>query len=92
MTATGVHKKVTFPSIPYSMDYEAQTKNLEYLTSKMNGSFDSNDEPLYTCDERLPASDTEVLMFLPVYDAAVNVTSPHATFTGECWDFDVTYE
>jgi hypothetical protein len=91
-TASGVHKNVSFPSLPYAMDYEAQTKNLEYLTSKMNGSFLADSEPLYTCDERLPASDTEVLMFLPVYDAAVNVDRPTATFTGECWDFDITYE
>lgn len=58
----------------------------------MNGSFVPNDEPLYTCEERLPSSTEQVLMFLPVYDGAVNSDMPHATFTGKCWDFDVTYE
>lgn len=90
-TPTGLQKSVTFPSVPYHMNYEAQASNLEYLTQKMKGTV-SNDEPLYTCDERIPRSETQMLNFLPVYDAAVNADMPHASFKGTCWDFDVTYE
>lgn len=88
----GIRKHVTFPSVPYQMNYEAQASNLKYLHSRLTSNNIPNDEPLYTCGERIPHSETQMLNFLPVYDAAVNVDMPHASFSGECWDFDVTYE
>jgi hypothetical protein len=29
-------KNITFPTIPYAMDYVAQTKHLERMTARMN--------------------------------------------------------
>lgn len=72
------------------MDYEAQTRNLDYLTSKLQGSV-SNDQPIYTCDTRMPLAPGEAFNFLPVYNGAVSESNPKASFTGKCFDYDVTY-
>ena len=88
-----IHKILTVPNLPYVMDYPAQTRHLEYLTKKSKAAklgTVPNDEPFYKCDER-HQSDSQVFSFLPAYNGFVSPSQPKASFTGACWDFDVTY-
>jgi len=90
------HRTVTLPEIPFHMNYEAQAAHLESMTNNMSHKLQQShllkDEPIYTCDTRIPLDDKEMLNFFPVYNEYVNEQNPNVTFTGRCWDFDVVYE
>lgn len=92
-----IHRKVTISTLPYSMDYQRQTETLNNLTALLRGSDNPNVhddkgiEPIYTCDDRLPLSNTAMLNFFPVYNDYINDSNSHVTFEGRCFDFDVTY-
>lgn len=62
------------------------------LISHKTGESISYGEPIYTCDDRMPQVPSDSFSFFPVYNGIVNASNPTTSFSGRCWDFDVTYE
>lgn len=89
-----IQKVITKPIVPFAKDYAQQTKHIENLTklaSRLNNHFQSNDQPIWTCEDRTPGDFTDPYDFFPIYLADIGPGRPKAHFTGRCFDFDVEY-
>jgi len=87
-----VEKTIKAPLVPYHMDYaqqEAHLKNLNQHGKKLK----SGSVPIYTCANRAPlTADTDLTtptdfgMFLPVFAAHVDSSSPSGSYAGSCFE------
>lgn len=80
------------------MDYESQAENLNRMTEqlknkeKLTNFHKLQEQPIYTCDTRIPLDDKAAFDFFPVYNGFINGSNPSVQFSGKCWDFDIQYQ
>ena len=92
-----IHKVITKPTLPFSMDYAAQTEHIEKLTEMINKKKNAPKanyvEPeMVECWERdIYYDPTDMFALFPRYGGYVSADHPTAKFTGRCFDFDIEY-
>lgn len=79
---------ITMPTKSFWTDPIQRTEHIKHLTSMIKNQKESNDEPIYTCENReTPEDPTGFFDLFPVYVGEIETANPTVSYTdGRCFE------